>query len=71
MSEDLDGRLDLDNMERCNAITFSEYGDLAFVSVPGNNRIIVLDGISGGKESDFETGLVPDGSVLDHASRKL
>ena len=70
-SENLDERVDIDNTDRCNAVTFSKYGEIAFVSLPGNEAVAALDGITGNKITTINVGKVPDGMVLDPVTNRL
>ena len=71
MSDLLDKRIDIDNSERCNSVTFNDYGDIAFITLPGNNEVAVLDSKTGDRLSQFKVGKVPDASIFDPASKKL
>lgn len=70
-SEALEERIDIDNNDRCNAVSFSKYGEIAFVSLPGNEAVAALDAHTGGKITTFNVGKVPDGIVIDHVSNRL
>lgn len=70
-SEDLEARVDIDNHDRCNAVVFSKYGEIAFVTLPGNESVAILDGHTGNKITTIDVGKVPDGMVLDVLTNRL
>ena len=68
--EQLARRVDLDNMSSPSAVTLSDSGALAFVTLQGNNRIIVLDQL--GQELTLnDTGLAPGGVVIDPVTKRV
>ncbi len=71
MADQLDKRIDIDNSDRCNSVTFNAYGDIAFVTLAGNNEVAVLDTKAGTKLTQFTVGKVPDGAIFDAISKKL
>jgi DNA-binding beta-propeller fold protein YncE len=64
-------RVDYDNQDRAHAVCFSPLGDLAFVSMPGNNLLKVVDTYSGESLSELLTENAPTGVAFDYASRRL
>ncbi len=68
--EQLSRRADLDNMSSPSAIALSDSGALAFVTLQGNNRIIVLDQL--GQELTLgDTGLAPGGVAIDPTTKRV
>ena len=63
-------RIDLDNMSQPSAITLSESGALAFVTLQGNNRIIVLNQL-GQELARGDTGLAPGGVAIDPVTKRV
>jgi len=70
-AEVLSERVDYDDRDRCHAVTFSALGDLAFVSMPGNNHVAVHDAYTGAEVTRIPAGKVPVASVIDPASGRL
>ena len=68
--EQLSRRLDLDNMSQPSAITLSDTGALAFVTLQGNNRIIVLNQL-GQEIARNDTGLAPGGVAIDPVTKRV
>ena len=68
--EQLSRRVDLDNMSQPSAITLSDTGALAFVTLQGNNRIIVLNQL-GQELARNDTGLAPGGVVIDAVTKRV
>ena len=64
-------RIDHDNRDRAHAVCFSPLGDLAFVSMPGNNHVEVVDTYSGQPVAQIPVGKAPTGVLLDVATRRL
>ncbi len=62
-TEKLVDRIDIDNSDRCNSVTFNDRGDIAFVTMAGNELVNVIDTANGYKLSEFSVGKVPDGAV--------
>jgi len=69
-SEQLNRRLDLDNMSSPSAVTLTDSGALAFVTLQGNNRLIVLDQL-GQELARNDTGLAPAGVVIDPVTKRV
>ena len=67
----IDQRIDYDNRDRCSSCTFSNRGDLVFVTLPGNHEVQVVDAYSGSEINTLLTQDVPIGTVLEAASGKL
>ena len=70
-SEITQARQDFDNVDRCDAICFSEFGDLVFVSLPGNRAVSILDGFTGTELDRLITGEVPDALLYDPIQQRL
>ncbi len=68
--EQLSRRVDLDNMSAPSAITLSDTGALAFVTLQGNNRIIVMNQL-GQELARNDTGLAPGGVVIDPVTKRV
>ena len=68
--EQLTRRVDLDNMSQPSAITLSDSGALAFVTLQGNNRIIVLNQL-GQELARNDTGLAPGGVAIDPVTKRV
>ena len=68
--EQLSRRVDLDNMSQPSAITLSDTGAMAFVTLQGNNRIIVLNQL-GQELARNDTGLAPGGVVIDAVTKRV
>ena len=64
-------RVDYDNQDRAHAVCFSPLGDLAFVSMPGNNLVKVVDTYSGESVTELLVGKAPTGVLFDNASKRL
>ncbi|MGB6222656.1 Ig-like domain-containing protein [Haloferula sp.] len=64
-------RWDLNDSDSPNAVAFSSLGNLVFVSVQGNNSIVVLDAYSRSEFTRFEVGSAPDALVLDPEGKVL
>jgi hypothetical protein len=65
------GRIDHDNFDRAHAVDFSLLGDLAFITLPGNHRVLVLDAATGGELTELPTGNTPTGVLFDPARGRL
>lgn len=65
------GRIDHDNFDRAHAVDFSLLGDLAFVTLPGNHLVLVLDTATGAEVIELPTGNTPTGVLLDPARGRL
>lgn len=70
-TELLDERMDFDNKDRAHAVCFSPLGDLAFVTLPGNNVVKVVDTYSGSTVSELPVEKTPTGVLLDDVSKRL
>lgn len=70
-------RMDVDNSESPSAITFSPFGDYAFVALQGNNEVAVYDVLEIDKGNTRTTtwrvpaGAAPQGVLIDPATNKL
>lgn len=68
--EQTNRRLDLDNASSPSAVALSESGALAFITLQGNNRLIVLNQI-GGEIIRGTTGLAPEGVAIDPVTKRV
>jgi len=64
-------RIDYDDSDRCHSCTFSELGDLVFVTLPGNDELKIIDAYDGSEVNTLQTGHVPEGALLDPVSKRL
>lgn len=64
-------RIDYDDSDRCHSCSFSELGDLVFVTLPGNDEVKIIDAYNGSEVNTLQTGRVPESALLDAASRRL
>jgi len=64
-------RLDLDNSDRCHSATFNQYGDLIFLTFPGNNQVAIVDVNSGKEITRLITEKAPDVCLVDPKTGKL
>lgn len=67
----IEQRIDYDNHDRCSSCTFSNRGDLVFITFPGNNQVQVVDAYSGSEINTLLTQDVPIAAVLENSSGKL
>lgn len=71
-TEDVDWRIDINNGDIPAFSIFSEYGNLIFVSMQGNNRVDVFDAYRGVLLTSIEeTGDAPQGLVLSKTGDTL
>lgn len=71
-TEILANRIDFDNADRCHSLTFSPiYGDLLFVTLPGNDAVEVRDAYSGAPVTTLNTEHVPEGAVIDPTTGRI
>jgi DNA-binding beta-propeller fold protein YncE/mono/diheme cytochrome c family protein len=64
-------RVDYDNQDRAHAVCFSPLGDVAFISVPGNNLVRAVDAYSGETLTEVPAGKAPTGLLLDVVTKRL
>ncbi|MBX2872355.1 MAG: Ig-like domain-containing protein, partial [Saprospiraceae bacterium] len=69
--ERLGNRIDLDNSDRCHSASFNQYGDLLFLTLPGNNQVAVLDAYAGKEITRLITQNAPDACVFDPQTGRL
>ncbi len=70
-TDDLDGRMDLDNSDRCHSVVFSDNGNVAFISKPGNNEVFVADANTNVEIARLVTEEVPTDLFYDDAQKRL
>jgi DNA-binding beta-propeller fold protein YncE len=63
-------RLDIDNHGQPSAIALSESGEQVFVTMQGNNRLIVLNQL-GNEIIRVDTGLAPQGVAIDPVTNRV
>ncbi len=69
--DDLRGRMDLDNSDRCHAIEFSSNGSIIFITKPGNNEVFVADANTNTEIARLVTGTVPTDLFYDDTQKRL
>lgn len=69
--EDLTERIDLDNSDRAHSACFNEYGDLLFLTLPGNNQLVIINAYTGKEITRLITESAPDACVVDPQSGRL
>jgi len=71
-TEDLSARIDINDADMACAVEFSPYGNLAFVALQGNNRIVMVDVDYHSRLGSMDnTGLAPQGMVLNAEGTRL
>ena len=70
-AELLGERIDFDNKDRTHSSEFSPLGDLAFVLLPGNNAVSVVDTYTGAEVTLLNTEKTPTDAVIDQATGRL
>ena len=69
--EQLLDRIDLDNSDRSHSASFNQFGDLLFLTLPGNNQVVVVDAYSGKELTRLITEQAPDACLLDPQTGRL
>ncbi|MEM9555977.1 MAG: Ig-like domain-containing protein [Acidobacteriota bacterium] len=74
----LDRAIDLDNSDSASAVAYSPLGDYLFVTLQGNNEVMVLDALAlddasglGSLVTRLGTGLAPQGVCVDGSSERV
>lgn len=70
-NEQFDRRVDIDNHAQPSAITYNLHGTHAFVTMQGNNRLIVLNPNDGSEIARINTGLAPQAVLIDQDSLRV
>ncbi len=70
-TENLPKRLDIDNHGQPSSVLFSPNGNYLFVTMQGNNRIVVIDPKRGLELIKKEVGKAPQGLVVDPITNRL
>jgi len=70
-TELLSQRLDFDNSDRIHSISFSDLGDLVFLTKPGNNEVLVLDAFTNSELASIQTSEVPTYCYYDNTTARL
>ena len=70
-TEELVERLDIDNHGQPSSVLFSPTGNLLFLTMQGNNRIVVLDPEKGLEVLKKDVGLAPQGMAIDGRTNRL
>lgn len=68
--EQVQRRIDVDNSSQPSAVLLSDTGALAFVTLQGNNRVVVLNQL-GAELARADTGLAPQGVALDPTTKRV
>lgn len=70
--EILNARIDINDADMACAVEFSPYGNMAFVALQGNNRIVMVDVEHHSRLGSIDTtGLAPQGMVLNKEGTRL
>ena len=71
-TETLSSRIDINDADMACAVEFSPYGNIAFVALQGNNRIVMIDVEYQSRLGSIDTtGLAPQGMVLNEDGTRL
>ena len=77
-AEDASLRMDIDNSESPTAVAFSPLADYAFITLQGNNQLVVIDVLDFNRPQTAKifltrvgTGLAPQGVAMDTASGRV
>ncbi|MGE3541121.1 MAG: hypothetical protein AB7N91_27265 [Candidatus Tectimicrobiota bacterium] len=70
-SEDLRGRIDLNDRDMAQWVLFSPLGDIVFVAVQGSNKVQIYDTVTAALLGEMATGLAPQGMVMNADASKL
>ncbi|SHJ27430.1 PKD domain-containing protein [Aquimarina spongiae] len=70
-TEILPSRLDIDNHGQPSSALFSPSGNYLFVTMQGNNRIVVIDPKRGMELLKMDVGKAPQGLVVDPVTNRL
>ena len=62
---------DFDNMDRCHSVCYSPYGEVAFISMPGNDLVQAVNAYNGEHINSLITGSVPTDVCLDSDTEVL
>lgn len=64
-------RIDLDNSDRAHSACFNKYGDLLFLTLPGNNQLVVINAYTRKEITRLITENAPDACIFDPQSGRL
>ena len=64
-------RVDIDNHSQPSSVTLGSGSALLFTTMRGNDRLIVLDSLTGDEIMRTDTGKAPDGIVIDSATSRI
>ncbi len=64
-------RMDLDNSDRGHSACFNSYGDLLFLTLPGNNQVVVIDAYTRREITRLLTENAPDACTFDSEMGRL
>jgi len=74
----VDRIMDIDNSDSASALTFSPLGDYLFVTLQGNNEVVVFDALTlsastglGGIVTRLQVGLAPQGVAIDPITNRI
>ncbi len=69
--EVLNARMDIDDHAQPSSVTLSPRGTHLFMTMQGNNRLIVLDPSNGREITRVDVGLAPQSVLIDPSSQKV
>ena len=64
-------RIDIDDMGQPSAVAFSPNGTHLLFTMQGNNRLFAFDAATGRAMGNVETGLAPQGVVVDPVTKRI
>jgi YVTN family beta-propeller protein len=64
-------RLDINNHGQPSVLIFSAQGNYVFVTMQGNNRLLVIDPVTNAEITRADTGLAPQGIVIDPVTDRV
>lgn len=64
-------RIDIDDHAQASSVTYSPTGSHLFVTMQGNNRLIVLNPANGSEVARVDTGLAPQGVLVDAQTQRV
>ena len=70
-TENLAKRMDIDNHGQPSAALYSPNGNYVFLSMQGNNHLIVVDPVKGLELLEIEVGKAPQGLAIDPTNNRL
>ena len=70
-SEIVAERVDVDDHAQPSAVSYSPLGSHVFIAMQGNNRVIVLNPITGQEVARADVGLAPQGLLIDPDTNRI